>query len=144
MCPVLLSCDIHGTRIWVSTVVDPKNNRPLESTRSIAVPLSYFLLKRKLTDQPMRKERTFGVVTFPHDSESLVADQLSQILTLTRELRAHFARVVHPCKEHKRRSSLRLISSPNRGHEPAVMLAQVVIEQEPGNVSGIHQVLHNR
>ena len=58
---------MHGTRIWVSTVVDPENNRPLESTRSITATRSYFLLKCELTDEAMGKERTFGVVTFPHD-----------------------------------------------------------------------------
>ena len=89
----------------------------------------------------MRKERTFSVIGFAHDDQPLAADQLSQILTLTRELRTHFTRVVHPCEEHKRGPRLGAISSPDRGHEPAMMLAQVVVEEEPRNVSSIHQVL---
>ena len=30
LCPVLLSCDVHGTRVRVSTMVDTDENRPLE------------------------------------------------------------------------------------------------------------------
>ena len=104
---------MHGTRIWVSTVVDADENRPLESTGSITATRSYFLLKRELTNQPMRKERTFGVVAFPHDSEALVANQLGEICALACKLWAHFACVVHPCKEHKRGPCLGAISSPN-------------------------------
>lgn len=132
---------MHGTRIWVSTVVDADENRPLESTRSITATRSYFLLKRELTDEAMGKEGTFSVIGFAHDDQPRAADQLSQILALTRELRAHFTRVVHTCKEHKRGPRLGAISSPDRGHEPAVMLTQVVVEEEPRNVGGIHQVL---
>lgn len=113
MCPVLLSCDIHGTRIWVSTVVDTNEDRPLESPGSITTSRSYFLLKRKLTDEAMGKKETFRVVTLTKDTKALVPDQLRQILALTCEANIHLTGVVHPCKEHKRRSSLRLISSPN-------------------------------
>ena len=67
---------MHGTRIWVSTMVDADENRPLESTRSITATHSYFLLKRELTDEAMGKERTFGVVTLTKDDEALVPDQL--------------------------------------------------------------------
>ena len=67
---------MHGTRIWVSTVVDADENRPLESTRSITATRSYFLLKCELTNEGMGKERTFGVVTLTKDDEALVPDQL--------------------------------------------------------------------
>ena len=89
----------------------------------------------------MGKEGTFSVIGFAHDDQPLAANQLSQILALACELRTHFTRVVHPCEEHKRGPCLGAISSPDRGHEPAMMLAQVVVEEEPRNVSGIHQVL---
>ena len=44
LCPILLSCDVHGTRVRVSTMVDTDENGPLESTGSITATRSYFLL----------------------------------------------------------------------------------------------------
>lgn len=44
LCPVLLSCDVHGTRVRVSTMVDTDENGPLESTGSITATRSYFFL----------------------------------------------------------------------------------------------------
>ena len=84
----------------------------MESPGSITATRSYFLLKRKLTDEAMGKEGTFSVVGFAHDNQPLAADQLSQILALACELGTHFARIVHPCEEHKRGPSLGAISSP--------------------------------
>ena len=68
-------------------------------------------------------------------------DQLSQILALACELGAHFAHVVHPCEEHKRCPRLRLISIPHGGHEPAVMLTHILIEEIPRDVCSVHEVL---
>ena len=141
LCPVLLSRDVHGTRVRVSTMVDTNENGPLKSTRSITATRSYFLLKRELTDEAMGQERTFRVVTLAKDNKALAPDQLRQILSLTGEANIHLTGVVNACEEHKRGPRLGAVSSPDRGHEPAVMLAQILIEEESRNVSGIHQVL---
>ena len=141
MCPVLLSRDVHGTRVRVSTMVDTNENGPLKSTRSITATRSYFLLKRELTDEAMGQERTFRVVTLAKDNKALAPDQLRQILSLTGEANIHLTGVVNACEEHKRGPRLGAVSSPDQGHEPAVMLAQILIEEESRNVSGIHQVL---
>lgn len=93
-------------------MVDTNEDRPLESPGSITTSRSYFLLKRKLTDEPMGQEGTFSVIGFAHDDQSRIADQLSQILTLTCELGTHFAHIVNACEEHKRGPSLGAISSP--------------------------------
>ena len=122
-------------------MMDTDEDRPLESPGSITTSRSYFLLKRKLTDEAMGKEGTFSVIGFAHDDQPLATDQLSQVLALACELGTHFAHIVHPCEEHKRGPCLGAISSPDRGHEPAMMLAQVVVEEESSNVSGIHQML---
>lgn len=122
-------------------MMDTDEDRPLESPGSITATRSYFLLKRKLTDEAMGQEGTFRVVTLTKDDKALMPDQLRQILALTCEANVHLTGVVNACEEHKRGPSLGAISSPDRGHEPAVMLAQVAIEQRPGNVSGIHQML---
>ena len=125
-------------------MMDTDEDRPLEGPRSITTSRSYFLLKRKLTDEAMGQEGTFRVVTLTKDDKALMPDQLRQILSLTCEANIHLTGVVNACEEHKRGPCLGAISSPDRGHEPAVMLTQVVIEEEPRNISGIHQVLHNR
>lgn len=122
-------------------MVDPNEDRPLEGPRSITASRCYFLLKRKLTDEAMGQERTFRVVTLTKDNKALMPDQLRQILSLTGEANIHLTGVVNACEEHKRGPRLGLISSPDRGHEPAMMLTQVVVEEKPGNVSSIHQVL---
>jgi hypothetical protein len=125
-------------------MMDTNEDCPLEGPRSITAPLSYFLLKCKLTDEAVREKRSLRVVLFAHDGESLISNNLREFDRLTSELRTDFARVVDPCKEGEDGPCLRLVPIPHGSHESTVMLTQVVIEQEPGNVSGIHQVLHNR
>jgi len=110
--PVLLSRNVHGTRVRVSTMVDTNEDRPLESPGSITTSRSYFLLKRKLTDEAMGKEGTFRVVTLTKDDKALMPDQLRQILSLTCEANIHLTGVVNACEEHKRGPSLGAISSP--------------------------------
>jgi len=122
-------------------MVDPNEDRPLEGPRSITLPFSYFLLKRKLTDEAMGKKGTLRVVALTKDTKALEPDQLRQVLALTGELGTYFSRIMHPSQEYERGPCLGAISSPDRGHEPAVMLTQVVVEEEPRNISGIHQVL---
>ena len=97
-------------------MMDTNENCPLESTRSITVPRSYFLLKCKLTDEAMGKKGTLRVVTLTKDNKALAPDQLRQILALTCEANVHLTNVMYPRQEYERGPGLGTISSPNRGH----------------------------
>ena len=44
-------------------------------------------------------------------------------------------------QEHKRRPRLRLVSFPHGGHDPAVVFTQVLVEEVPRDVRGVHEVL---
>lgn len=93
-------------------MVDTNEDRPLESPGSITATRSYFLLKRKLTDEAMGKEGTFRVVTLTKDDKALMPDQLRQILALTCEANIHLTNVMYPRQEYERGPSLGAISSP--------------------------------
>ena len=113
LCPVLLSRHVDSARIWVTPVVNPNENRPLESARANASSCVIFLLKRELTDEAMGKECAFRVICFSHDSDTLVANELSKILALASELGTHLTDVVNPSQEHKRCPRLGVIPCPD-------------------------------
>ena len=49
-----------------------------------------------------------------------------------------------PRQEHEGHPRLRLVPSPDGGHDPAVVLTQVLIEEVTRDVRGVHEVLNNR
>ena len=124
-------------------MVDSKKNCPMARVRAFATRRHNLFLERELTDEFVTQVSPVWIILLPKDSQPLMTNQLRKILALAGKLGARFATIVPGSKEQKAGPSLRLIPFPNRSHEIAMMLAEIIIKKLRCNICRVHQMLHD-
>ena len=75
------------------------------------------------------------------DGQAEFTDKLRESGVLAAEVKRNLPDIVNTRQENQRCSRLGRVTVPNRRQEPTMMLRQVVVEEQPRDIGGIHQVL---
>jgi len=122
-------------------MVDADDNSPLDGATSLAATGRHGLHQRELAGESVRKMLAVLHVPLLRDGQAKFTDELRESGVLAAEVKRDLPDIVNTRLENQRCSRLGRVTVPNRRQEPTVMLRQVVVEEQPHDIGGIHQVL---
>ena len=122
-------------------MVDADDSSPLGGAISRAAAGRHGIHQRELADESVRKMFAVSHIPLLRDGQAEFTDELRESGVLAAEVERDLPNVVNTRQEDQRGSRLGLVAVPDRRQEPTVMLRQVVVEEQPRDIGGIHQVL---
>lgn len=122
-------------------MVNADDNSPLGGAISRAAAGCHGIHQRELAGESVRKMFAVSHIPLLRDGQTEFTDEFRESGVLAAEVKRDLPDIVNTCQENQRGSRLGRVTVPDQRQEPTVMLRQVVVEEQPRDIGGIHQVL---